>query len=122
MVKEAEANKEADEKRKEEADVRNNADSLVFATEKAITDLGDKVDQKDKEEAEAKIKDLKDALAGTDTEDIKKKTDALNEIAMKLATKAYEEAAKENQNNNAENNTSSNTKNDDVEEANYEEK
>ena len=59
MVKEAEANKEADEKRKEEVDVRNNADALIFQTEKAITDLGDKVDSKDKSDAEEKIKELK---------------------------------------------------------------
>ncbi len=123
MVKEAEENKEADEKRKEEADVKNNADSMIFATEKAISDLGDKVDEKDKTEAEDKIKELKEALEKNDIEDIKKKTDSLNEVAMKLATKVYEEAAKENQ-NNQENTTNSEKKDDksDVEEANYEEK
>ena len=57
MVKEAEANKEADEKRKEEVDIRNNADALIFQTEKAISDLGDKVDSKDKSEAEEKMKE-----------------------------------------------------------------
>ena len=123
MMKEAEANKEADEKRKVEADTRNEADSMIFATEKAIKDLGDKVDSKDKEEAEAKIADLKKALEGTDVEDIKKKTESLNEVAMKLATKVYEEAAKNNQANNtstSEENTKDNS--DDVAEANYEEK
>ncbi len=125
MVKEAEANKEADEKRKEEADVRNNADSMIFATEKAISDLGDKVDEKDKSDAEDKMKELKEALEKDDIEDIKKKTDALNEVAMKLATKVYEEAAKENQNkqnNTEEAKTETTDKKDDVEEANYEEK
>ncbi len=124
MMKEAEANKEADEKRKEEAEVRNNADSMIFATEKAIKDLGDKVDEKDKTEAEEKIKDLKSALEKNETEDIKAKTDALNEVAMKLATKVYEEAAKENQNNTQTEDTIKNNdeKKDDVEEANYEEK
>ncbi len=120
MVKEAEANKEADEKRKSEADVRNNADSMIFATEKAINDLGDKVDEKDKSDAEEKMKELKEALEKDDIEDIKKKTDALNEVAMKLATKVYEEAAKENQNKQED--TKSEDKKDDVEEANYEEK
>ncbi len=123
MVKEAEENKEADEKRKAEVDARNEADSLIFATEKAIKDLGDKVDSKDKEDAESKMKELKDALEKDDIDDIKKKTENLNEVAMKLATKVYEEAAKENQNNNDSNDASSDTKDkDDVEEANYEEK
>lgn len=123
MVKEAEANKEADEKRKEEVDIRNNADSMIFATEKAITDLGDKVDEKDKSEAEEKIKELKDALEKGNVDDIKTKTDSLNEVAMKLATKVYEEAAKENQNKEATNEEANDTsKKDDVEEANYEEK
>ena len=128
MMKEAEANKEADEKRKEEAEVRNEADSMIFATEKAIKDLGDKVSEDDKKEAETKMEELKKAMKGTDSDDIKKKTEALNEIAMKLATKVYEEAAKNNQVNNAEEPAEDNTdkkskkKDDDVEEATYEEK
>lgn len=122
MVKEAEANKEADEKRKNEAEVRNNADSMIFATEKAISDLGDKVDTKDKEEAEEKIKELKSALETDNIDDIKTKTDSLNEVAMKLATKVYEEAAKENQNKETAAETSNDDKKDDVEEASYEEK
>lgn len=124
MVREAEENKEADEKRKEEVEVRNNADSMIFQTEKAIKDLGDKVDSKDKSDAEEKIKELKEALGKEDTEDIKKKTESLQEVAMKLATKVYEEAAKENQTaTDANNNETSETKKEDnVEEANYEEK
>lgn len=123
MVKEAEANKEADEKRKEEVDVRNNADALIFQTEKAISDLGDKVDSKDKSDAEEKIKELKESLEGNDIEDIKKKTDSLNEVAMKLATKVYEQAAQANQNTGStEETTSNDDKKDDVEEASYEEK
>ena len=127
MMKDAEANKEADEKRKAEADARNDADSMIFATEKAIKDLGDKVDSKDKSEAEEKIKDLKSAMEGNDVEDIKKKTESLNEVAMRLASKVYEQAS---QNNNSSNENaseeatteSSNSKSDDVEEASYEEK
>ncbi len=126
MMKEAEANKEADEKRKEEANVKNDADSMIFATEKALKDLGDKVDSKDKDEAESKIKDLKDAMNKNDVEDIKKKTESLNEVAMRLATKAYEEVAKNNQSANAGTESTEATndkKNDDgVEEASYEEK
>ena len=125
MMKDAEANKEADEKRKQEADTRNDADAMIFQTEKAIKDLGDKVDSKDKEEAESKIKDLKDALTKNDIDDIKKKTESLQEVAMKLATKVYENAAA---NNNASASTETTTeenpssKKDDVEEASYEEK
>ncbi len=122
MVKEAEANKEADEKRKEEAEVKNNADTMIFSTEKALKDLGDKVEEKDKKEAESKIKDLKDALEKNEIEDIKKKTESLNEIAMKLATKVYENAAKENQSNEPTDDKNATDKKDDVEEANYEEK
>jgi molecular chaperone DnaK len=97
MVKEAEANKEADKKRKEDVDTRNDAEQLVFATEKAIKDLGDKVDKNEKEEAEKLADELKEALKGEDIEDIKKKMEALNEKAMALATKVYQEAAKKAQ-------------------------
>ncbi len=101
MMKEAEANKEADEKRKQEADARNEADSAIFQTEKAIKDLGDKVAEEDKKEAEEKIEAVKKALEGKDIDDIKKATEELNEKAMALATKVYEEAAKEAQANQA---------------------
>ena len=123
MVKEAEANKEADEKRKEEAEIRNEADSSVFACEKALNDLGDKVDNKDKEKAEKLIEEVKKALEGTDTDEIKKKTEELNKVAMDLAGKVYEQAAKEAQANSA---SDDNNNNDDdhekVEDATYEEK
>ncbi len=124
MMKDAEANKEADEKRKQEVDAKNDADALIFQTEKAIKDLGDKVDGKDKEEAENKIKELKEAIEKNDVEDIKKKTESLNEVAMKLATKAYEEAAKNNQTAQTEtpNNAENKKADDGVEEASYEEK
>ena len=104
MMKEAEANKEADEKRKSEAEARNEADSTIFATEKALNDLKDKVSDSDKKEAEDLIADLKKALEGNDIDDIKNKTKALNEKAMSLASKVYEEAAKNSQNNNQSNN------------------
>ena len=125
MRKEAEENKDADEKKKALADARNEADQMIFTTEKAIKDLGDKVDEKDKKDAEEKIEELKKALEANDTDDIKKKTESLNEVAMKLATKVYEEAAKEKQAETAsEEKEESKDKDskDDVEEANYEEK
>ena len=107
MVKEAEANKAADEKRKEEADTRNEADQTIFATEKAIKDLGEKLTDAEKKEVEDLISDLKKSMEGSDIEDIKNKTKALNEKVMGLASRVYEEAAKQNQantNNNNENN------------------
>ena len=127
MVKEAEANKEADEKRKEEADLKNEAEQVIFATEKALKDLDDKVDKKDKKKAQDEIDDLKKALEKNDIEDIKAKKDKLNETAMSLATKVYEEAAKQAQADQAkEDNTNEDikeeNKKDDVIDAEYEEK
>ena len=127
MMKEAEANKEADKKRKEEADTKNEAEQTIFATEKAIKDLGDKVSDKDKKKAEELIDDLKKALEGDDIEDIKKKTEKLNEKAMEFATKVYEEAAKKAQaeQENTESTSDSEDKKDDKDDAidaEYEEK
>ena len=119
MVKEAEANKEKDEKRKEEADARNDAEQLIFATEKSLKDLGDKVSKEDKEKAEKEIKELKDALEKNDVEDIKKKKDTLQETAMAFASKVYEEAAKANQSSS---NETEEPKNNDVKDAEFEEK
>jgi len=125
MMKEAEANKEQDEKRKESADLKNDADSLIFQTEKAIKNLGDKADKKDVEEAEDKIKDLKDALEKDDIDEIKKAKDELQEKAMALATKVYEQAAKERQeseNSSTDEDDKKDSKKDDIQEADYEEK
>ena len=121
MMKEAEANKEADEKRKEEAEVRNNADSIVFATEKALSDLGDKVSEEDKKNAEEKLEAAKKALEGTDIEEIKKTSEELNKVAMDLAAKVYEQAAKDNA-NNTETNGGNDNDHEKVEDATYEEK
>ncbi len=122
MMKEAEANKEADELRKEEAEIRNEADSSIFTTEKALNDLGDKVDKEDKEKAEELIADLKKALEGTDIDEIKKKNEELNKVAMDLAGKVYEQAAKEAQANQDNNDSSNNDDHETVEDATYEEK
>ena len=97
MRKEAEENKEADEKRKEEAEIRNEAEQMVFQTEKAIKDLGDKVDKKEVEAAEDLIKDLKKALEDGDIEEIKKEKEKLQEKAMAMSAKVYEEEAKKRQ-------------------------
>ena len=129
MMKEAEANKEADQKRKEEADLKNEAEQTIFMTEKSIKDLGDKVDKKDKKEAEKLIDELKKALEKNDIDEIKSTKEKLDEKAMALATKVYEEAAKKAQAEQANNdkkdeNNDSNDKDDkdDAIDAEYEEK
>ncbi len=123
MMKEAEAHKEEDKKKKEEADLKNEAEQMIFQTEKALKDLGDKVDAKEKEEAEGLIKELREALDKNDPDLIKSKKEALTEKAMALATKVYEQVQKEQAANNPESNPQDNNKkDDDVKEANYEEK
>ncbi len=118
MMKEAEANKEADEKRKEEADLKNEADGLIFQSEKAIKDFGDKISDSEKTEVEDAIKDLKDALEKNDLDAIKENKEKLNEKIMAVSTKAYEATAKENQEASGNDDSSSN---DNVQEASYEE-
>ena len=123
MMKEAEANKEADEKKKEEAEVRNEAEQMIFTAEKAIKDLGDKVTDSEKKEIEELTNNLKSSLENNDIEDIKSKTEALKEKAMSLSSRVYEEINKAS--SEAANNTDENTSNDNeskVKEAQYEEK
>ena len=122
MVKEAEANKEADSKRKEEADLKNEAEQLIFATERSIKDLGDKVSSEDKEKAEKEIKELREALDKNDLEDIKTKKEKLNESAMALGAKVYEEAAKSQAQNSSSSEQTSENKDDNIKDAEYEEK
>ncbi|MHC0552524.1 molecular chaperone DnaK [Salinicoccus sp. CNSTN-B1] len=97
MVQEAEKNAEEDKKRREEVDLRNEADQLVFTTDKTIEDLGDKVEADEKEKAESAKEELKTALEGTDMEDIKAKKDALEEIVQGMSMKLYEQMAQEQQ-------------------------
>ncbi len=123
MVKEAEANKEADEKKKALADAKNEADQMIFATEKSIKELGDKVDKKDKEEAEKLIKDLTDELKNNDVDKIKEKTEKLSSKAMEFGAKVYEEANKKSQEAAEKEGKKKNKKDDDeVVDAEYEEK
>ena len=124
MMKEAEAHKEEDNKKKEAADTKNDAEQVIFMTEKALKDLGEKVSEKDKKEAEELIEKTKKALEGEDLEEIKKAKDNLLTKANELATKVYEEAAKNNQTEiNEETEEKENTKsNDDVVDAEFEEK
>ncbi len=127
MRKEAEEHAEEDKKKKEEADLRNEAEQMVFQTEKSIKDLGDKIDSKEKEEAEGLIKGLKEALEKDDIEDIKTKKEKLSEKAMALATKVYENIQKEQQaqassSNEEASESSKDSKDGDVKDAEYEEK
>ena len=124
MMKEAEAHKEEDNKKKEAADTKNDAEQVIFMTEKALKDLGEKVSEKDKKEAEELIEKTKKALEGEDLEEIKKAKDNLLTKANELATKVYEEAAKNNQTEtNDETEEKENKKsNDDVVDAEFEEK
>ena len=94
MVKEAEANKEADKKKRESVDARNQADSLVFSTEKSLKEHGDKVSAEEKKAIENGIADLKKSLEGTDSEDIKKKTQNLIQVSMKLGEAVYKSQQK----------------------------
>ena len=91
-VKEAEQFAEEDRKRKEEIDTRNNADSLCYQCEKAMTDFGDKLEASDKSDIEAKIADVKKALEGTDTEAIKAASDALQQKFYEISSKMYQAA------------------------------
>jgi len=94
MVKEAEANKEADKKKRDTVDARNQADSLVFSTEKSLKEHGDKISAEEKKAIEDGIADLRKCLEGTDVEDIKKKTQNLIQVSMKLGEAVYKSQQK----------------------------
>ena len=95
MVKDAEANADADNKRKEEVELRNEADQLVFATDKAIKDLGEQVADADKEKAEAAKEKVTKALEGTDIEAIRSAKDELSTVVQELTQKVYENMAQQ---------------------------
>jgi len=123
MMKEAEAHKEEDNKKKEAADTKNEAEQVIFMTEKAIKDLGEKVSDKDKTEAEKLIDETRKALEGEDLDAIRSAKDELLKKANELATKVYEEAAKQNQSSEeTSTNEDKEDKKDDVVDAEYEEK
>ncbi len=89
MIKDAEMNAEADKKRKEEVDIRNNGDAMVFQVEKTLKDMGDKVDAAEVADINKAKDELKAALEGTDTAEIKAKTEALQEVLYKMTEKMY---------------------------------
>ena len=125
MVKDAEANAETDKIKREEVDVKNQADSLVFQVEKNIKEHGDKISPEDKSKIEADLKDLKEALEKNEIETIKQKTQDLTQSSMKMGEAMY----KDQQSSEAsgaeqpkqEDNTSETKSDDDVIDADYEE-
>jgi molecular chaperone DnaK len=92
MMKDAEAHAEEDRVRREEAEVRNNADSLVFQTEKLLKEQSDKVTADDKEKVESALKELKDALAGTDIEAVKRGHEHLTTVLQDFSQRLYQAA------------------------------
>ena len=124
MMKEAEANKEKDKKRKEEAEAKNEAEQLVFQTEKSLKDLGDKVEEKEKKDIEKLIEKVKKELAKDeiDMDDLKEAKDKLQEKAMELATKVYQQAQQQAETEEKDSKDNKKDNADDTEEADYEEK
>ena len=119
-VMEAVKNKEADAKKKELADAKNEAEQIINMTEKAIKDLGDKVTDSDKKEAEELIEKTKKAMEGEDAKEITEAKDKLLEKANALATKVYESTAKEGQENTTTEEAPKEDKKDDVVDAEFE--
>ncbi|RLL48034.1 molecular chaperone DnaK [Oceanobacillus piezotolerans] len=119
MVREAEENAEEDKKRREEVDLRNEADQLVFTTDKTLKDLGDKVSEDEKQKAETAKEELKKALEGNDIEEIRAKKDALQEEVQQLSVKLYEQAQQQAQ--AAQGTEQAGNADDDVVDADYQE-
>src|SRR5690625_1363550 len=118
MIKEAEENAEADKKRREEVDLRNEADQLIFTTDKTIEDLGDKVSDAEKEEAKTAKSELQKALEGDDIEDIRSKKENLEQKVQQLSVKLYEQMQQEQQGAQGE---AASDSDDDVVDADFEE-
>ena len=125
MVKDAEANAEADKKKREEVDVKNQADSLVFQVEKNLKEHGDKIAAEDKSKIESDLKDLKDAIEKNDLEAMKQKTQDLTQSSMKMGEAMYKDQQAAGGATGAEQPQSDNQqeapKDDDVIDADYEE-
>ncbi|PQP87591.1 molecular chaperone DnaK [Paenibacillus sp. AR247] len=123
MMKDAEAHAEEDRQRKELIEAKNNADQLVYSTEKTIKDLGDKVDASEVEKANAAKDKVKAAIDSDDLEQIKSATEELTEIVQQLSVKLYEQAAQAQQAQGGEGNAdgaAGSAKKDNVVDADYE--
>ena len=123
MVKEAEANKDADKKKREAVDARNQADTLLHSTEKNLKEHGSKVSEADKKTIETACSDLRNSLKGTDVEDLKKKTQDLVQASMKLGEAIYksQQSAKPNDGDGAKEKNEEGKKDDNVVDADFEE-
>jgi molecular chaperone DnaK len=121
MVREAEENAEADKQRKEEVELRNEADQLVFTTEKTLKDLEDKVDASEVATANEAKDALKEAIEKNDLEEIRAKKDALQEIVQALTVKLYEQAAQQAQGAQGAEGGATGPKDDNVVDAEFEE-
>lgn len=95
MIKDAEQFAEQDRKKKEEAELRNDAESLIYLTEKTKKDLGDKINQQQKDQLDKAVNELKEALTGKDVEKIKGKRDELKKVLQEIGTVIYQQAATE---------------------------
>ncbi len=113
MVREAEENADSDKARKEEADLRNESEQVLFAVKKSVADLGEEVTAQEKADIEAKSKDLEEALKGNNIEDIKAKKEELLKISQNVAMRAYQKAQASQQAQNNNNNNNNNNTNDD---------
>ena len=120
MVKEAEANKEADKQKREEIDVRNNADGMVNNVEKQMSEHGDKLSAEDKTKIEASLTAVKDALKESNTDDIKSKTETLTQDAMKLGEAIYKATQEAETSKQADSEPANNDK-EDIVDAEFEE-
>ncbi len=96
-IKEAEMNAEADKQKQEEIEIRNNADSLIYTSEKAMDELKDKVSDDEKENVEKLVGELRDLVAGDDIAAIKEKSDELSQVVQGISTKIYQEAQQQAQ-------------------------
>jgi molecular chaperone DnaK len=121
MVKDAEANKEEDKKKRESVDTRNQADTLIHSTEKNLKEHGSKITDAEKKAIEDASSSLKEALKGTDNEDIKKKTEALVQASMKLGEAIYKAQEKKPDSPNDSKNNEEGNKDDNVVDADFEE-
>ena len=123
MVKEAEANKEADKKKRESVDVRNQADTLIHSTDKNLKEHGSKISDADKKAIEDSSAALKESLKGDNTEEIKKKTEALVQASMKLGEAIYksQQNAKPDSNKDDGKDDDKGKKDDNVVDADFEE-
>jgi molecular chaperone DnaK len=125
-VREAEMHAEEDEKRQEEVQIRNDADSMIYTSEKTLEELKDKVDAEQKTKIEELIKELRELLSGDDLDKIKAKTEELTKIVQEIGAKIYQEAqqqqAQQQQEQQGTNGSEKAPDDDDAVDAEYEKK